>query len=107
VSRPVRFEPEAVAELEDAALWYDEQRSGLGARFLAAIDATLARIDAARHGASSRGRSGEARSASGGGASVPLSTRHLIQDETIRVLAVAHVCRAPGYWHARAGTPET
>jgi len=34
-------EPEASAELEDAALWYESQRVGLGLEFLRAVDATL------------------------------------------------------------------
>ena len=36
-----RPEPEASAELEDAALWYESQRAGLGLEFLRAVDATL------------------------------------------------------------------
>jgi hypothetical protein len=39
-----RSEPEASAELEDAAVWYESQRPGLGVEFLHAVDATLDRI---------------------------------------------------------------
>jgi plasmid stabilization system protein ParE len=42
--RAFRPEPEASAELEDAALWYESQRPGLGEEFLQAVDATLQRI---------------------------------------------------------------
>ena len=44
MSRRFRPEPEASAELEHAALWYENERPGLGVDFLDAIDATLARI---------------------------------------------------------------
>lgn len=37
---PVTLHAEAPAELE-AALWYDEQRDGLGVQFLAAVDRTI------------------------------------------------------------------
>jgi hypothetical protein len=42
----VRLElhPEARAELRRAALWYDEQRPGLGDEFIADVSATLDRI---------------------------------------------------------------
>jgi hypothetical protein len=44
MTRTFRIEPEAAAELEAAALWYDRQRPGLGADFLEAIDTALNRI---------------------------------------------------------------
>ena len=44
MNRPFRNEPEASTELEQAALWYEEQRPGLGTEFLEAVDATLERI---------------------------------------------------------------
>ena len=44
MSRRFRPEPEASAELEHAALWYEDERPGLGVNFLDAIDATLVRI---------------------------------------------------------------
>jgi plasmid stabilization system protein ParE len=44
VIRQVRIEPEAAAELEDAAHWYDTKRAGLGSEFLASVDMALERI---------------------------------------------------------------
>ena len=44
MTRPFRTEPEASAELENAAVWYESRRSGLGVEFLEAVDATLDRI---------------------------------------------------------------
>ena len=37
-------EPEASAELEDAALWYEGQRKGLGMEFVQAVDLALEQI---------------------------------------------------------------
>ena len=39
-----RQEREASAELEDAALWYENQRPHLGLEFVQAVDHTLAQI---------------------------------------------------------------
>jgi hypothetical protein len=43
MTRPFRTEPEASAELENAAVWYESRRPGLGVEFLEAVDATLDR----------------------------------------------------------------
>jgi plasmid stabilization system protein ParE len=40
----LRFRPEFVNDLEDAAKWYDDRRVGLGAEFLQQCKATLDRI---------------------------------------------------------------
>ena len=40
----IRSEPEASAELEEGARWYEQQRAGLGMEFIAAIDVALERI---------------------------------------------------------------
>ena len=39
-----RPEPEASAELEDVALWYEQKRAGLGVEFVIAVDAALDQI---------------------------------------------------------------
>ena len=38
---PFRTEPEASAELSEAAVWYEERRDGLGIEFLQTIDSAL------------------------------------------------------------------
>lgn len=40
----LRFRPEVVTDLEDAARWYDERRPGLGAEFLQESKSALDRI---------------------------------------------------------------
>jgi hypothetical protein len=44
VIRPFRIETAASAGREDAAVWYQSRRSGLGVEFLKAVDVTLDRI---------------------------------------------------------------
>ena len=99
---PFRSEPEASAELDEAALWYEHRRSGLGIEFLEAVDNALGFI---------------ARFPKGGAPvpGVPLNLQvrrvpvqrfpfHVIYLElpdTIRILAFAHDRRSPGYWQSR------
>ena len=44
MNRPIRIEPEAAAELDEAGRWYDHKRPGLGMQFLEAIDVALSHI---------------------------------------------------------------
>jgi toxin ParE1/3/4 len=46
MSLPVRLLPEAKAEFDDSADWYNRQRKGLGRTFVAHIRDTIARIRA-------------------------------------------------------------
>lgn len=95
-------EPEAEQELEEAALWYEEQRHGLGSRLLAAVSATLERLQ----------RFPEA------GAPVPFVASnvparrvavngfpyfivYLVVPQGLHVLAFAHQSRQPSYWLSR------
>ncbi len=40
----VRFSSKAATELEAAALWYEEQKRGLGSEFIRAVDVALSKI---------------------------------------------------------------
>jgi len=44
VTRPVRFRPQAEAEVLEARNWYEERRQGLGAEFAAVVDGLVGRI---------------------------------------------------------------
>lgn len=102
MSKSVRFEAEADAEYRAAGRWYEERRDGLGLEFFDAVDVTLDQIT----------RLPQA------GTLVPfvptdLQVRrapvtrfpyHVVYLETpslIRVLAIAHDRRRPGYWTSR------
>jgi plasmid stabilization system protein ParE len=104
LSLRVHFEAEAEVEYLQALRWYERQRDGLGVEFLDEVDATIRRVLEAPFS----------------GATVPrlpadpsvrrLATRrfpyhvvYLIADEELRILAVAHDRRRPGFWNARLG----
>lgn len=44
MSRRLIIRPKARSELTEAALWYEDQRPGLGVQFTAEVDRTLERI---------------------------------------------------------------
>lgn len=98
----IRIEPEASAEIEETALWYEHQRTGLGSEFLEAVDLALSQIT----------RWPQA-GAPVPGVSVGLAVRrvplrrfpyqvvYLDMTDTIRILACAHDRRKPRYWRSR------
>lgn len=69
----VRLSPEAIDELVEAAVWYRARRPGLESEFLAEFDRVVPLIG-----------------------SLPVIFMDLGTE--IRVLAVAHAKRRPGYW---------
>ena len=102
MKRSFRTEPEASAELEEAALWYSARRSGLGVEFVEAFDLVLDQI----------GRWPEiGHLVPGVPADVPTRrfplnrfpyyVAYMEWEGNIRVLAVAHDHRKPGYWFSR------
>jgi len=102
VNPRVRFEDKADAEYRHAGRWYEERREHLGVEFLDAVDATIDHIvEMPRAGSlvpqvptdlSVRRRA------------VTRFPYHVIYLETataIRILAIAHDHRKPGYWRDR------
>ena len=95
----VRFESEADAEYRSADRWYEDRRERLGMEFFDAVDDTIDRIVAMPRAGSLVPRMP---------ADSPIRYRrfpyHVIYLETptqIRILAVAHDRRKPGYWESR------
>ena len=98
----VRFEEEADVEYRLAGRWYENQREHLGIEFFDAVDAAIDRIVAmprvgtrvARMPADLTVRR----------RAVTRFPYHVVYVETssqIRVLAIAHDRRKPGYWKPR------
>jgi hypothetical protein len=99
----VELHPEVREEVRAAALWYEEQRAGLGDRFVERFDEVVSRLEEAAAmypvwpGTES--------------APVPIHKAALDQfpyliaferhAERVLVLAVAHAKRLPLYWLAR------
>ena len=102
MTRAFRPEPEASAELEDAAVWYDSQRPGLGLEFVQAVDAALERI--ARWPQIGRHIPGVPNDVPARRCPVhrfPYHIAYLEWEGVIRLLAFAHDSREPGYWFSR------
>lgn len=100
----VRFEDEADVEYRLAGRWYEERREHLGIEFFDAVDAAIKQIlEMPRAGNLVPGVPSD----------LPVRRRavtrfpyHVIYLETatdIRILAVAHDRRKPGYWRERLG----
>ena len=90
----VRFLTLAQKELDDAVLWYNQQADGLGREFLDELDRTVRRTitfplscpeiePGIRRGLVAR---------------FPYGIIYGVDDDTIVVIAVAHLHRRPRYW---------
>jgi toxin ParE1/3/4 len=100
--KPVRVEPEAKQELAAAAAWYEKRREGLGLELLAEVDAAFTAI------ARSPSRfpfyprvARELGVRRAGARRFPYSIAFIELPAVVRVLAVAHERRRPGYWAGR------
>lgn len=88
---------EAERELENAAEWYHQHRVGLDASFLIEIRLALARIRAFPNAwtrVSRRCRRCRLNR-------FPYGIIYQIRDDTILVIAIAHLNRRPDFWRAR------
>jgi len=103
--KPLNLSPEAVAELVEAALWYETRQSGLASRF-------LQEIDQARQAIQSRPLSFPRLANIASDLEIrrallprfPYVLVFLELPAEIRVLAVAHAKRRPDYWLNRLQT---
>lgn len=95
--KPVVFREEAAFELEAGQLFYEGCRAGLGQAFLDEVEAVVARIQDPRIGPNYRDtayrRCVPPRS--------PYLVFYLDMDDAIRIVAIAHGRRRPGYWMDR------
>lgn len=93
----VRYHPEAVDELIDAAQFYESRSSGLGNRFIKSVDDAVRFIQ----------RNPELFNADGFGRrkykikKFPFLLIYKVVENHIFILAVAHGRRKPGYWQSR------
>lgn len=90
----LRLRPEAEADLQEARLWYETQRVGLGDELLGEVERTLTLIQenprmypeihtSVRRGLLRR---------------LPYGAFYLVEAETVVVLAVLHQARSPDLW---------
>lgn len=95
--REIKHHPKASAEAFLSARYYDRQRTGLGAEFFDELDHAVGqlRADPLRRSADEDAvRSWRLRR-------FPFRVYYVVDPGRIRVLAVAHLPRRPGYWRAR------
>ncbi len=91
------FRPEVPTELDEAALWYEQRRSGLGDEFLQAVEATRKSVEQnpqlypvihrnIRRALLKR---------------FPYGIYYVIRKDMIAVLAIHHQSRDPARWKRR------
>ena len=98
----VRLTPEAAEELEQAAIWYEQECAGLGEKFIDAVESAIALLkeefpplvplegEAARQGVKQLLLH-----------RFPFSLMVMPDEKGMIVLAVAHQHRKPFYWRNR------
>jgi plasmid stabilization system protein ParE len=92
-------ELEAQEELLAAAIWYDEQREGLGSEFLKAIDEAL--VGVAESPSSFPRDAYDDRARRALVPRFPYAVVFVMHHADVRVVAVMHAKRLPGYWANR------
>lgn len=102
MSPRVRFEDEADAEYRHAGRWYEGRRAGLGLEFFDAVDAAIGQIvDLPRSGSRVPRVPAELPVRQIAVKRFPYHVIYLETQNDIRILAVAHDRRKPGYWKSR------
>jgi hypothetical protein len=93
----VVLDPAAVAEMREAAGFYEDCRDGLGQEFLASVEAAFDAI--ARRPALWRRLNGRFRRCLVHG--FPYGVVYAVEDDIVYLAAVMHLKRKPGYWESR------
>lgn len=96
MKRTLRVLPEAEAELQSAAVWYEQKRRGLGIEFVAvvdrAFDSILENPEACPAWRADRPYRKHFLKR------FPYVVLFRIDAPTVEIIAVAHAKRRPGYW---------
>lgn len=102
MTKPLRFDDEAAEELAMASDWYETRRKNLGLEFTAAVRDALARI--AEHPRTWPLAADVAESLAVRRVLLrrfPYAIVYVELDAEIRLVAVAHTSREPGFWRTR------
>ncbi len=101
---PVRFEDEADAEYRAAGRWYEARSVGLGLEFFDEVDAAIGHVlELPRAGELVRSMPAEWLVRRVAVKRSPYHVFYLESSQELRILAVAHDRREPGYWKIRLG----
>ena len=99
---PVRFEVEAEEELQEAAAWYERERRGFGMALLERVAETVERIRESPEGFSrAPGVPPDLHVRRALVQRFPYAVVFVGLEDEIRILAIAHGRRRPGYWRER------
>ena len=93
----IRWHKEARLEAEVAANFYREKQRGLEVRFLDSLEDAVRRIQ--RHPMMYRKVEGDLRKCKL--PHFPYGVIYRVRPESIEIIAVMHIRRAPGYWKQR------
>jgi toxin ParE1/3/4 len=100
----VRIHAEASREAVEAAVWYEQQRPGLGTDFGAAVEAALDLIEEGIVPLPPVPSSARVRGVKRLGLKrFPFDVVVVERGEQVLVIAFAHHARRPGYWRERRG----
>ena len=100
--KPVRFHPEAEAEMIEAASYYEAQQPDLGRRFLASVHESLTRIQVNPR-LYTLVDEGVRRCLT---RTFPYGVVFRDESDQCVVIAVMHLHRDPGYWQKRVPPPK-
>jgi plasmid stabilization system protein ParE len=97
VNRQLEFHPDVDAESNDAYLWYEQRKTGLGTDFLDEVERVLAAMT------SNPARYGFAKTDIREALLIrfPYAIYYRVLSNRIRVLAVFHTSRDPADWQSR------
>jgi hypothetical protein len=97
MEKEIKYHPKALAEVFKSARFYDRRVPGLGARFFEELDLAVEQLrsDPLRQRADADGvRSWLVRR-------FLFRIYYFVEPNRVRILAVAHAKRRPGYWRRR------
>ena|SRR5437016_2865673 len=97
MARRVVVQPQSDLDIQAAAVWYEDQQSGLGTRFLDELDLVFQRI--AESPLQFPRLEGDVRRALL--RRFPYGVYFLAESEEVKVLAVLHLHRQPDMWKSR------
>lgn len=91
------FHPDAKEELDGAVTYYEQCQPGLGLEFAEEVYATIARIIEYPNAWSTLSKNSRRCLVN----RFPYGVIYQIKSRTLRIIAVAHLHRRPGYWKER------
>ncbi|MDP2156148.1 MAG: type II toxin-antitoxin system RelE/ParE family toxin [Nitrospirota bacterium] len=96
------FHPKAEAELDNAVAYYEQQQTGLGLEFAEEVYASIARIR--KYPAAWTALSNNSRRCLIN--RFPYGVIYQVKTRALRIIAVAHLNRRPGYWQHRTAKAD-